>query len=310
MATVNEQEKKKQIGVTGEQLEEIVGKKAQIERNTEDISDIKEALDNLGDVSGVAELQEQVNTIENDLEKASALAVANQHDIVSLKNKTDETNEAVESLQSRVTELEEGGSGSADLTALQEQANTNTSDISDLKTGLSEHTASIEALETNLPKVYEDVTAETNEKLAPLEANIGANAEAIEALETDILKANEALNGCAANDSTPPIVHTPKAIQGFSGGGTVQYKSLSPSGPFFNIYVYMGGQGTIEKGEYIIDDNSPIGFCYNAPIPCLINGKAIASMQAHQGVLKLFVPETIENVTSITFNAFVYAAAI
>lgn len=249
MATVNEQEKKKQIGVTGEQLEEIVGKKAQIERNTEDISDIKEALDNLGDVSGVAELQEQVNTIENDLEKASALAVANQHDIVALKTKTDGTNEAVESLQSRVTELEEGGSGSADLTALQEQANTNTSDISDLKTGLSEHTASIEALETNLPKVYEDVTAETNEKLAPLEANIGANAEAIETLETDILSVNKKVDDLKAQgvQQTPLFAENVEWLE--ENGDTSKVYVLSSG----NIWAYKEGLVANKVNQYNTD---------------------------------------------------------
>jgi hypothetical protein len=249
MATVNEQEKKKQIGVTGEQLEEIVGKKAQIELNTKDISDIKEALENLGDVSGVAELQEQVNTIETDLEKASALAVANQHDIVSLKNKTDETNEAVESLQSRVIELEEGGSGSADLTALQENVNANTSDISDLKTGLSEHTASIEALETNLPKVYEDVTAETNEKLAPLEANIGANAEAIQKNETDILSVEKKVEDLKAQgvQQTPLFA---ESVEWLNENGDTSKVYVLPDG---SIWGYTKGLVASKENQYNSD---------------------------------------------------------
>lgn len=122
MATVNEERKEKQLIISGEQLEKAIS----------DIAELKKSLENTGDLSGVPELQEQVNTIEANLKKINDLAVTDSVEISSVKI--------------RLGNLEE-----------------------------------------NLPKVYEDVTAETNEKLVPLEANIGANAEAIEALETDIL---------------------------------------------------------------------------------------------------------------------------
>lgn len=191
MATVNEERKEKQLIISGEQLEKAIS----------DIAELKKSLENTGDLSGVPELQEQVNTIEANLKKINDLAVTDSVEISSVKirlgnleENTYTKEETDSTITTKVSEIVAGAPKDFDtlkemsdwLTEHSDSAATMNSDIANLKTGISEHTASIEALEENLPKVYEDVTAETNEKLVPLEANIGANAEAIEALETDI----------------------------------------------------------------------------------------------------------------------------
>jgi hypothetical protein len=196
MATVNEERKEKQLIISGEQLEKAIS----------DIAELKKSLENTGDLSGVPELQEQVNTIEANLKKINDLAVTDSVEISSVKirlgnleENTYTKEETDSTITAKVSEIVADAPEDFDtlkemsdwLTEHSDSAATMNSDIANLKTGISEHTASIEALEENLPKVYEDVTAETNEKLVLLEANIGANAEAIEALETDILLLKE-----------------------------------------------------------------------------------------------------------------------
>ena len=160
----------------------------------------------------------------------------------------------------------------------------------------------------------EEVTAARVDADGVTHANLKARCDS-DAGKTAQLE--EDLKSCVRRaPGSGPIVHTPTLPTGYMGGGTVQYYQLSESGDFYHVYVNLSGSGTIEQGEYILDAQSPIVFGFSAPMPCLINGKAIGSIQltmnasdsAPKMVLK--IPETISNVTSITFNSFVYSRLV
>lgn len=242
MATVNEERKEKQLIISGEQLEKAIS----------DIAELKKSLENIGGLSGVPELQEQVNTIEANLKKINDLAVTDSVEISSVKirlgnleENTYTKEETDSTITTKVSEIVAGAPKDFDtlkemsdwLTEHSDSAATMNSDIANLKTGISEHTASIEALEENLPKVFEDVTAEINEKLVPLEANIGANAEAIEALETDILSVNKKVEDLKAQgvQQTPLFAESVEWLEE-NGDKTKMY--VLPDG---YIYGYKNG---------------------------------------------------------------------
>ena len=159
----------------------------------------------------------------------------------------------------------------------------------------------------------EEVTAARVDADGVTHANLKARCDSDAGKTTQL---EEDLKSCARlATGSRPLVHIPTLPTGYMGGGTIQYFPLSESGSFYNVYVNISGSGTIEQGEYILDAQSPIVFGFSAPMPCLINGKAIGSIQltmnssdsAPKMVLK--IPETISNVASITFNSFVYSRA-
>lgn len=219
MAIINEEQKQKQILVTGEQIEEIVNKKAEIEKATADIADLKKRLENIGDVSGVSKLQEQVNTIEADLKKVNDLVVAESTEIDLLEGKADETNENLAKMQSVVIK------NSADITdhetrvanlekntyTKEETDNAITTKVSEIVADapedfdtlkemsdwLTEHSDSAATMNTAIQKNASDI-ADLKTGISEHTANIGANTEAIETLENtkmntaDIVKLTQA----------------------------------------------------------------------------------------------------------------------
>lgn len=154
----------------------------------------------------------------------------------------------------------------------------------------------------------EEVTAARVDADGVTHANLKARCDSDAGKTTQL---EEDLKSCARRaPGSSPIVHTPTVPTGYIGGGTVQYYQLSESGAFYHVYVNISGSGIIEQGDYILDAQSPIISLFNAPMPCLINGKSLGSIalkndsgSAPKMVLK--IPETISNVTSITFNSVV-----
>ena len=159
----------------------------------------------------------------------------------------------------------------------------------------------------------EEVTAARVDADGVTHANLKARCDSDAGKTTQL---EEDLKSCARRaPGSSPIVHTPTLPTGYMGGGTVQYYQLSESGAFYHVYVNIGGSGTIEQGDYILDAQSPIISLFNAPMPCLINGKSLGSiaLKSDSGSapkMVLEIPETISNVTSITFNSIVSSVVV
>lgn len=83
MAIANNPTMEKQLTISGEQIEDIVKKSTEIDKNTADIKEIKKALTENGGSLDLTEIKERVDTLEAAYEKLNSLAVTSASDIAS-----------------------------------------------------------------------------------------------------------------------------------------------------------------------------------------------------------------------------------
>lgn len=144
MATTNEENKEKQLTVSGEQIEEICNKKGEIEKNTADIADLITKTD---------------ETSEN-LAKLQDVVVTDSNEIAALKKKTDETNE---NLANVYTKEQTDSAITEKVSEIVSGAPEDFDTLKEMSDWLTEHSDSAAAMNTAIQENASDITGLTGD---------------------------------------------------------------------------------------------------------------------------------------------------
>lgn len=205
MAIANNQTMEKQLTISGEQLEDIVKKSAEIDKNTAEIDKIKKALAENGGSIDLTEITARVDKLEADYTKLGAdytklndLVVTNAADIATnevrlnnFKETTKPLEEAIytqEETDNKINEkVAEVGSDYAKLNGL---VVTNSADIASNETRLNNFrntTKPIEEVTYTKEETDSKITEKVSESDAAMNSAIQENATQISKMDAEIV---------------------------------------------------------------------------------------------------------------------------
>lgn len=151
MATVKEELKEKQLAVSGEQIEDIIKKSVEIDKNTAEIKDIKTALENYGGSLDLTKITERVNKLEADYTKLNDFVVTNATDIASEKvrfNNFRETTKPIEEVT--YTKEETDAAITAKVSEIVADAPEDFDTLKEMSDWLTEHSDSAATMNTKI----------------------------------------------------------------------------------------------------------------------------------------------------------------
>lgn len=172
MATVKEELKEKQLAVSGEQIEDIIKKSVEIDKNTAEIKDIKATLQEFDGSLDISELQAKVDKLEADYLKLNDFVVTNAADIASEKVRFNNFRETTKPIE--------------EVTYTKEEADAITAEINEksalLETNIGENAEAIKAIETDILKVEGEIKEINNTVNALDNLIIGKDTESVFAI--------------------------------------------------------------------------------------------------------------------------------
>lgn len=159
MATVKEELKEKQLAISGEQIEDIIKKSVEIDKNTAEIKDIKTTLQEFSGSLDTSELQAKVDKLEADYLKLNDFVVTNAADIASEKvrfNNFRETTKPIEEVT--YTKEETDAAITAKVSEIVADAPEDFDTLKEMSDWLTEHSDSAATMNTAIQTNTNDIT--------------------------------------------------------------------------------------------------------------------------------------------------------